>query len=63
MPDTELGFTDRLAEQLFKVGPGSRCFAAAAEGSDWLKMEIAELSMQAAAFLSTRQLHLSPKTH
>lgn len=33
MPDSELGFTDRLGEQLFKVGPG-RCFAAAAEGNN-----------------------------
>lgn len=31
MLESALGFTGRLSEQLFKVGPGNRCFAAAAE--------------------------------
>lgn len=32
MLESALGFTGRLGEQLFKVGPGNRCFAVAAEG-------------------------------
>lgn len=50
MPGSELGLTDRWGEQLFKVGPGNRCFAAAAKGNDWPKMNIAGLSMQAGFF-------------
>lgn len=57
MPESELGFTDRLGEQLFKVGPGSRCFPAATEGYDWLKMDITGTSMQA-DFI---QLHSFPR--
>jgi len=53
MPESELGFTDRLGEQLFTVGPGSRCLA---EGNDWLNVEMAELSRQADLF----QLHSFP---
>lgn len=41
MPKSEFGFTDRLGEQLFKAGPGSRCFAVATKGNAWLKMDIA----------------------
>lgn len=39
MPDSEIGFTDRGGEQLFEADPGNRCFAAAAQGNNWLKME------------------------
>ena len=33
MLESALGFTGRLGEQLFKAGPGNRCFAAAVEGN------------------------------
>lgn len=31
MPESDLGCTDGLGEQLFKVGPGNKCYAVAAE--------------------------------
>lgn len=39
MLDSEIGFTDRGGEQLFEADPGNRCFSAAAQGNNWLKME------------------------
>lgn len=46
MLDSKLGLPDRYCEQLFKVGPGNRCFTVAGKTKDWFKMEIARLSMQ-----------------
>lgn len=31
MPESELGFTQGLGEQLFKVGPGNKYYAVATE--------------------------------
>lgn len=60
MPESELGFTDRWSEQLFKAGPGNRCFAVAAEGNDWPKMEMAGLSTRLFQLHSFEHPKLTP---